>query len=172
MADVLGAVVHLEPNWEAVPSDVPPLVRTLLQECLRKDRRERVADISAALFVLNRSGGLGNSADKEPVPQTRVSWRRMAIPVAVAAAAAGAVALWLGRPAGESATPRVSRLQITPTGPAALTVGGTDLAITPDGSRIVYVGNGSRLAAGQAPRTLVWVDRQGRETSNPAPSRG
>ena len=37
MADVLGAVVHLEPNWEALPSDVPPLVRTLLQECLSKD---------------------------------------------------------------------------------------------------------------------------------------
>jgi serine/threonine protein kinase len=142
MADVLGAVVHLEPNWEALPSDVPPLLRTLLQECLSKDRRERVADISTALFVLNKSASLDNAARKDPVPQPRVSWRGMAIPVAITAAVAGAAALWLGRPAGESATPRVSRLQITPTGSAALSVSGTDLAITPDGSRIVYVGNG------------------------------
>ena len=141
MADVLGAVVHLEPNWEALPSDVPPLVRTLLQECLRKDRRERVADISTALFVLNKSASLGSPAGENPVPQRRVSWIGMAIPVAVAAAVAGGAALWLGRPAGGSAPPRVSRLQITPTGPAALTISGTDLAITPDGSRVIYVGN-------------------------------
>ena len=141
MADVLGAVVHLEPNWEALPSDVPPLVRTLLQECLNKDRRERVADISTALFVLNKSASLDSPARKDPVPLPRASWIGMAIPVAVAAAVAGAAALWVGRPAGEFATPRVSRLQITPTGPAALTVSGTDLAITPDGSRVIYVGN-------------------------------
>ena len=37
MAEVLGAVVRLEPNWEAVPADVPLPVRTLLQSCLVKD---------------------------------------------------------------------------------------------------------------------------------------
>ena len=52
MADVLGAVMRLEPNWDALPSDVPQPVRTLLQACLIKDRRHRVSDISAAIFVL------------------------------------------------------------------------------------------------------------------------
>ena len=39
--------------------------------------------------------------------------------------------------------PRVSRLTIAPSGTAALTINGADrdLAITPDGSRVVYVGN-------------------------------
>src|SRR5258705_10373304 len=37
--------------------------------------------------------------------------------------------------------PRVSRLLIASSGTAALTINGGDLAITPDGSRIVYVGN-------------------------------
>jgi serine/threonine-protein kinase len=39
--------------------------------------------------------------------------------------------------------PRVSRLTITPSSTAALTINGIDrvLAITPDGSRVVYVGN-------------------------------
>ena len=39
--------------------------------------------------------------------------------------------------------PRVSRLQVAPSGTAALTINGDDrdLAITPDGSRVVYVGN-------------------------------
>ena len=39
MTDVLGAVVRLEPPWEALPSDVPAPVRTLLRQCLVKDRR-------------------------------------------------------------------------------------------------------------------------------------
>jgi eukaryotic-like serine/threonine-protein kinase len=41
MTDVLGAVVRLEPSWEALPSDVPAPVRTLLRQCLVKDRRQR-----------------------------------------------------------------------------------------------------------------------------------
>jgi hypothetical protein len=34
MTDVLGAVVRLEPDWKAVPSDVTPAVRTLLRSFL------------------------------------------------------------------------------------------------------------------------------------------
>src|SRR5512134_289473 len=49
MTDVLGAVVRLEPDWQALPADVPQPVRTLVQSCLVKDRGRRVADISTAL---------------------------------------------------------------------------------------------------------------------------
>ena len=58
MAEVLGAVVRLEPNWEALPADVPPPVRTLLQGCLVKDRGRRVADISTALSCWTQAASL------------------------------------------------------------------------------------------------------------------
>ena len=45
--------VRLEPNWQVLPSNLPPAVRTLLQSALVKDRRQRVADISTARFVLD-----------------------------------------------------------------------------------------------------------------------
>ena len=54
----------LEPNWEALPSDVPPAIRTLLQSCLVKDRRRRVADISTALFVLDKAASLAAPAGR------------------------------------------------------------------------------------------------------------
>jgi len=38
MTEVLGAVVRLEPNWEALSSNVPQPVRTLLHSCLVKDQ--------------------------------------------------------------------------------------------------------------------------------------
>jgi eukaryotic-like serine/threonine-protein kinase len=140
MADVLGAVVHLEPKWESLPAGLPPLVRTLLHGCLSKDRRERVADISTALFALNETASIaiptGNSAPRRSVP-----WIRIAAALVIAAAAVVSAVLWLGTRTGSSVTPRVVRLQIAPSGQAALTVSGTDVAITPDGSRVVYVGN-------------------------------
>ena len=57
------------------------------------------------------------------------------------AGVAGAAVWFATRPADRP--PRVSRLPITPSGAAALTINGADrdLAITPDGSRVVYVGN-------------------------------
>jgi hypothetical protein len=70
-------------------------------------------------------------------------WRRI-IPPAIAALLASVVVgtvVWLARRPIEPAPPRVSRLLITPSSTAPLTVTGSDLAITPDGSRVVYVGN-------------------------------
>ena len=64
--------------------------------------------------------------------------------MAVAAVTGGAV--WLATRASESAPPRVSRLQVTPADAAALTISADydNVAITPDGARLVYVGDGGR----------------------------
>src|SRR6266513_2440101 len=56
--DVLSRVLQREPEWAALPAGVSQPVRTLLQRCLVKDRRKRIADIAAALFVLDHQTGL------------------------------------------------------------------------------------------------------------------
>ena len=64
MTEVLGAVVRLEPKWDALPNDVPPPIRMLLQRCLVKDRRRRITDIAAPLFgtrASDRTGGCRHS---------------------------------------------------------------------------------------------------------------
>jgi hypothetical protein len=147
MAEVLGAVVRLEPNWEALPSGVPPPVRTLLQRCLIKDRRKRIADIAAARFVLEHQTGVAatSMASAAPLPR-RLLWRRatpLAAGVAIGALLAGAGIWFLTRPA----SPSVVRTTITTSGSTALTLSGfaRDVAITPDGSRVVYRGNNQLL---------------------------
>jgi serine/threonine-protein kinase len=62
--------------------------------------------------------------------------------VLLTAVVAGAAGWWFGRPAGPVAQ-RVSRVQLVVSGTATLDVTGTlrDLAMTPDGARVVYVGN-------------------------------
>ena len=167
IADVLGAVVRLEPNWEALPSDLQQPVRTLLHSCLVKDRRHRVADISTALFVLDKGASLAMTAgphdpayllkDAASAQTTAAvsaaravlaqsTRRRVAIASAAAVLAGAVVAAtvtWFATRPAELVPPRVSRLLIASPGTAALTINGNDrdLAITPDGSRAVYVGN-------------------------------
>ena len=143
VSDTLANVLKIDPDWSALPSETPPAIRTLLQSCLVKDRRRRVADISTVLFVLDKGASLGPPAGTVSRPQPRrLSWRRIAALTAVAlvvAVVATALTWFATRPL----PPRVSRLTIATSGPTALHIDPTnrDLAITPDGTRVVYVGN-------------------------------
>ena len=135
LTDVLGAVVRLEPNWAALPSDVPPAIRTLLQQCLIKDRRARIGDIAAAIFVLDHqaSGVPTSETSAVPLPR-RLLWRRLVAVTAgalVVGIAVGGSVWFVMRPVPAL----VERFTMNPDGSAALTVGvERSLAITPDGT--------------------------------------
>jgi len=142
ITDVLGAVVRLEPAWEALPADVPAPVRTLLKQCLVKDRRRRVGDIAAVLFVLEHQAGVVPTL---PVASrsNRTAWLVAALSI-IALIATAVVALRMSRSGAPPSDP--VQFSIAPPektvfgGPAA---GGTgraaQLAISPDGRNIVFV---------------------------------
>jgi serine/threonine protein kinase/Tol biopolymer transport system component len=139
-SDTIAAVLEREPDWAALSADVPESVRTLLRRCLAKDRRQRIADISVVQFILD------DRASAPPLTQTMAPrpplWRRMAIPSStwlIAVALSGAAIWFLTRPTIPTA---VTRFLITPPSATALTVSEffRDLALTPDGTRLVYVG--------------------------------
>ena len=69
MSDTLASVLKSEPDWAALPADVPPPIRTLIQRCLVKDPKARVASISIARFVIAEARSL--MADpRSPVSRT------------------------------------------------------------------------------------------------------
>src|SRR5262249_22415595 len=142
MADVLGAVVRLEPAWDALPPEVPAPVPTLLRQCLVKERRHRVGDIAAALFVLDHQASLA------PTPIVASGSTRFAPLVAalsaIALTATAVVALRLSHPG----TPAPGPVQFTIAPPENTSFGGpaaggsgnnAQLAISPDGRNIVFV---------------------------------
>jgi serine/threonine-protein kinase len=45
VSEVLASVIKQEPDWKALPADVPPSVVKLLRRCLTKDRKERLQAI-------------------------------------------------------------------------------------------------------------------------------
>ncbi|MGH9257486.1 MAG: protein kinase domain-containing protein, partial [Vicinamibacterales bacterium] len=164
VSDTLAAVLMREPDWAALPPAVPVPVRTLIRSCLERDRRRRIADISAARFVLDHaaslierveipSPGASDPADVQARTEAAVaevrrelgrSARRRvslfsAASVMLGAALAGAASWWMTRPGPST----VIRTMITTSGEAELRISGADrnLAVTPDGLRVVYRGN-------------------------------
>jgi serine/threonine protein kinase/Tol biopolymer transport system component len=151
-AEVLGAVVRLEPDWSALPADVPKPLRTLIEECLVKERRRRIGDISTARFVLDHMSTLAPqpaSGDGGKAGPSISGYLVGALVVALLASVAVAIGLWRS---GRPATPALSRFSFSPTGSAAVNVDpvSSDVAILP--GHLVYIARG---AAGTGLRLLV-----------------
>jgi eukaryotic-like serine/threonine-protein kinase len=93
---VLASVLKTDPDWAALPADVPLPVRRLLRRCLEKDPRKRLSAIGDARFDLDELEPAGGPAPAEARPPSRGRWVPWAIAAAASiAAAAMAVALFL-----------------------------------------------------------------------------
>ena len=103
-SDILAGVLKGEPNWNALPADVPPAIRTLTRRCLEKDRHHRIGDIAVARFLLDepKSGTPAATAVPEATPRSAL-WRRAVVlaVVALGAAALGGAVMWFVTPRTE-----------------------------------------------------------------------
>ena len=147
LSDTLANVLKSAPDWSRLPADLPSHIRMLLQRCLANDPRQRLADTSVVLFVMNDQSLRAErpaTLSTHDVRNERSLWRRLLIPTAAALVIGASVGtgVWAGmRPSGA----RVTRFALVGTGPAALAVDqvSIDLAITRDGTHIVYKGTGT-----------------------------
>jgi Tol biopolymer transport system component len=147
VSETLAAVLRADPDWNALPADVPPGVRILLRRCLARDRKTRIPEIGTVRFLLQDA--LTQPAAPEPAPVVvapakRPLWKT-GVPVALAAIAAGALgvtAAWYFRPVPARA---MSRFGVPlPDGVLFTATGRHNVALSPDGARMVFIG-GNRL---------------------------
>ncbi|MGH9237012.1 MAG: protein kinase domain-containing protein [Vicinamibacterales bacterium] len=140
VTDVLASVIKTDPEWEALPPDLPAAVRMTIRHCLMKDPAHRIRDIGDTRLAL--SGAFNTETPVPTVSQVIVPRRsaRTAATVAIAAVTAAALAavvtLLLTRPA----PPPVDRMAILHSDPSARFGGaaGTDVVVTPDGRHVAY----------------------------------
>jgi serine/threonine-protein kinase len=139
VTDTVATVLKCEPDWTALPSLLPLAIRALLEKSLTKDRRRRIADISTALFVLEQLSFQGSTGPTS-VRRGR-NWRSLLV-AGVSLTIVSALTSWVTwRVTGQSSVPRAPVQRFTiPLPTAAHYVGeaGGELAISPDGTRIVY----------------------------------
>jgi serine/threonine-protein kinase len=136
-SETLAAVLKGEPEWTALPSEVPQHIKLLVQRCLEKDRNNRVAHLSVVRFVVMEPLAAEGRHD---APARRL-WRRVLLPLgaAVFASVLTGAAIWQFKP-----TPRlaVTRFTYSLGEGQEFTTGFRQLVtISPDGMQMAYVAN-------------------------------
>ena len=152
VSEVLGGVLRLEPDWEALSGDVPPRVSTILRRCLEKEPKQRVRDIGDVHLALEGAFDPGpvSSTDVESPSASGRPW-----PLALAGFLLGgivaAVAIW-SLVGSSSAVSETNYLQVgvAPADQLGSTRGGqqtenqalsrTAFTVSPNGRRIVFAG--------------------------------
>jgi serine/threonine-protein kinase len=140
--EILASVLVREADLTALPPNLNPRFYELLKRCLDKNPRQRwqaVGDLRAEIEAISAApyeARVTAGAVREPL------WRRLALiggPALILGAAIASAGTWFVM---RSAPPRVARLTITPPPSAALRVSATDrdLAVSPDGAHVAYIG--------------------------------
>jgi len=154
-ASLIGAILKDDPPpVSAIQPRAPYALDRLVRKCLAKDADARWQSARDLLDELKWIAEAGDQLSAVPVPAATTAgalgrWRRVAIVTAamlLLTVLTASLTWLLTRPA----SPRLSRLTIMPPRAAPLSIDGVvrDLAITPDGTRLIYVGaNGTQLFA-------------------------
>jgi len=154
VSDTLAYVITKDVDWSVLPPTAPRHIQRLLRRCLEKDPKRRLRDIGDARVELEdgiaRDESTSATTTAVTVSAPKPSIVRRAFPwiagIAAGAAAAASVGFAIPpRPAASQPAQRLS-LIIPPTTPYVGQVGG-ELAISPDGTRLVYaaVQGGTRM---------------------------
>jgi len=149
VTDTISQVLQIEPNWDALPRDLPREIRRLLGRCLQKDPAKRLRDIGDAQIEIGEALEARTEATRPvTVEAVREPSRRRGAPLWVVGAVAGVLvgllagfALWRTE-APATAIERPLHLSVTLPEQAPLAGGGflPPLAFSPDGEMLVYAG--------------------------------
>lgn len=142
ITDVLASILKDSPAMESVPSSTPPAVRRVLRRSLEKDRSKRLDSMTAVRLDLDDAlehdgdGAAGNGERR---------WRRIAVSgITAALVFAVAAVTYTRRPAA-----RPPGLAFTIELPQSVEAAAAMPALSPDGSRIVFVASDRQSRAAQ-----------------------
>ncbi len=169
VSDLIAHILTGEPDWAALPAATPPRVRELLRRCLEKDARRRLRDMGDARIeleeVLSPRGSASSAAYSTAIAgavdaataAAAAPRKSSGVGRQLAAAVAGAViAVVAGKlispllPGRHAAARAPIRFEVPETAGMRMPGDGALQAISPDGTRIVFV-------AGDSLKSRLWV---------------
>ena len=137
VTDILGAIVHGDPDLGALPDKTPAGLRTLIRRCLTPDAQDRLRDIGEARYAL------AHLDDAEPDATATGSARGpgrawLAAALILLLAVAGMTTLWLR---AEPDRPVVQAAIGLPSGSVLRSLGslGGAMRFSPDGQSLAFV---------------------------------
>jgi serine/threonine-protein kinase len=143
-SDTIVRVLEREPNWQLLPDSAPPSIRKLVRRCLEKDVSRRLRDIGDARLEIEEALAGREPEAKEAAASASPRARRVHWATVAAALAAGLVLGAIAYRAIRSEAPPTARpvAHVVIPLPPGERVAGVDfpaVAISPDGSHLVYV---------------------------------
>jgi len=162
-------VLEREPDWDALPEATPGQIRVLIQRCLRKDPKRRLHHISDARIeiedTLEQTLQLPSSLAATQHWMLRRPLRVWSL--LVFAIIATAVTVWILKPPLRLHAPSSTSLGIIlPRNQYLVTGFASNVAISPDGRNLVYVGGSSGLSL----RRQLYLRTLDSFTANPIPN--
>jgi serine/threonine protein kinase/Tol biopolymer transport system component len=139
VSDTMAAILEREPDWSALPPAATPLA-SVLQRCLEKDVKRRLRDIGDVKLWLENAGTRVSATTTSPVVPARRAWRMAVAAVLGVIVGAATVALLVQSRIRTTPPLLVGRFELTSSqaDPFTADPSGVNVAISPDGSRIVY----------------------------------
>ena len=141
VSKTLAHVIAIDPDWSALPKNVPPVLGTFLHGCLEKNPKQRVHDVADVRLALEGAFETSVGTPSEPIVSPKLQLLQRPVPagavlLGVAVATGLAVWIWLG---GSEPPNRPMRFTITLPEFDQFTRGsGSNLAVSPDGRTLVY----------------------------------
>jgi len=165
VTDVLGAVVRLDPPWDALPADLPARVERVIRACLQKNVKARLANVQDVRLELEGAFDIPGSTAVQAVsvPPPVALWRHPAVvggALLLAAVVVGGRLLFGGpEPAPDAEPIRFS--QLLPEGQNFRNTGRRAVAVSPDGRHFAYNATGGlyvRDMAGEDVRVIAGTE--------------
>jgi len=145
-SDILAGVIRAEPDWTLLDGSVPPRIRELIRRCLQKDPKQRLQAIGEARIAVDGAidGSSNEALGAQAKGPTQALWRSV-LPWGIAAVGVAAALLFGGsllreRPAVTHPVMRASVMLPERLSGVFSANPGSPIAISPDGSRLVFVG--------------------------------
>ena len=147
LSDTLAHVLKGEPDWEALPREIPSALKFLLRRCFQKNPKQRLHDVADARIVIEEVLAAGASGNVElEALGARLSGRRLSRREALAWALAALATIttlallrmfvWRRAPAPLQTTVQAEIPLTTP----QIVSGGqyAHIAVSPDGRFLIY----------------------------------
>ena len=153
VSEVMAKVITSEPGWDALPSALPPAVRTYLRRCLQKDPRKRIRDIGDVRLAMEGAFDVPapppvESRDLVDVAPRLQIWQRPVaiLGIVVIAVLVTGLATWTMK---QLEVPGVVRFAVSADEAVALHLAASspDVAISPNGEHIAYLTRSVGLGA-------------------------
>jgi len=143
LSDTLASVLKTDPEWGALPADVPRAVRRLLAICLNKDMKARLRDMGEARRQIDEALDGGDDAPAPTVTSVPAAGRRHLLPWLVASilgvAFISTLVVWSPWRLAQSSPPRTLLTHVG--ADVSLPVEqGASAVLSPDGTTLAFTG--------------------------------